>query len=65
VRGESNWTERECAVMLTDNGGQWRCSGGNRRGGGVSGGESRRGERVGGGEGGGARAWAWTRNQAE
>jgi hypothetical protein len=52
VRGESIWTERESAVVLTDNGGWQRCSGGNQRGGGVSGGESRRGGRLGGGEGG-------------
>jgi hypothetical protein len=40
VRGESIWTERERAVVLTDNGG-WRwCSGGNQRGG-VPGGGSR------------------------
>jgi hypothetical protein len=43
--------ERECAVVLTDNGGRRRCSGGNERGG-VSSGRSRRGGRVGGGEGG-------------
>jgi hypothetical protein len=40
VRGESIWTERARAVMLTSNGGRRRCSGGNQRGGGVSGGGS-------------------------
>jgi hypothetical protein len=40
VRGEPIWMERERAVMLTDDGGRWRCSGGNQRGGGVSGGGS-------------------------
>jgi hypothetical protein len=29
VRGESIWMEREHAVVLTDNGGRRRCSGGN------------------------------------
>jgi hypothetical protein len=53
VRGESIWTERECTVVLTDNGGWQRCSGRNQRGGGVSDGGSRQGGRVGGGEGGG------------
>jgi hypothetical protein len=38
--------------VLTDNGRRRRCSGGNQRGGGVSGGGSWRGGRVGGGEGG-------------
>jgi hypothetical protein len=54
VRGESIWMERESArvVMLTDNGGRRWCSGGNQRGGGVSGGGSRLGRHVGGGEGG-------------
>jgi hypothetical protein len=53
VRGESIWTEREHAVVLTDNGRRRRCSGGNQRGqGGVSGGGSRRGGHIGGGEGG-------------
>jgi hypothetical protein len=52
VRGESIWMERECAVVLTDNGGRRWCSGGNQGGGGVSGGGRRRGGRVGGGEGG-------------
>jgi hypothetical protein len=52
VRGEPIWTERERAVMLTDDGGWRRCLGGNQRGGGVSDGGSRRGEHVGGGEGG-------------
>jgi hypothetical protein len=54
VRGESIWMERESArvVMLTDNGGRRWCSGGNQRGGGVSGGRSRLGRHVGGGEGG-------------
>jgi hypothetical protein len=47
VRGESIWMERERAVMLTNNGGWWRCSGWNQRGG-VSDGGSRRGGRVGG-----------------
>jgi hypothetical protein len=41
VSGESICTEREHAVVLTDNGRRRWCSGGNRRGGGVSGGESR------------------------
>jgi hypothetical protein len=52
VRGEFIWTERERAVVLTDNGIRQRCSGGNKRGGGVSREGSRRGGRVGGGEGG-------------
>jgi hypothetical protein len=39
VRGESIWMEREHAVMLTDNGGRRRCSGGNQREG-VTGGGS-------------------------
>jgi hypothetical protein len=40
VRGESIWTERERVIVLTDND-RWRwCSGGNQRGGGVSGGRS-------------------------
>jgi hypothetical protein len=52
MRGESIWVERECAVMLTDNGGPQRCSGRNLRGGEVSGGGSRRGGCVDGGEGG-------------
>jgi hypothetical protein len=51
VRGESIWTERERAVVLTNNGRQCRCSGGNQRGGGISDGGSWRGGRVGGGEG--------------
>jgi hypothetical protein len=29
VRGESNWMKREHAVVLTDNGRWWRCSGEN------------------------------------
>jgi hypothetical protein len=29
VRGEPIWTERERAVMLTDDGGRWRCLGRN------------------------------------
>jgi hypothetical protein len=29
VRGEPIWTERERAVVLTDDGGRWRCLGGN------------------------------------
>jgi hypothetical protein len=41
VRGESICTKRECAVVLTDNSGWRQCSGGNQRGGGVSGGGSR------------------------
>jgi hypothetical protein len=32
VRGESIWTEREHAVILSDNGGRRWCSGGNQRG---------------------------------
>jgi hypothetical protein len=49
VRGEYIWMEREHLVVLS---GRRRCSGGNRRGGGVSGGKSHRGGHVGGGEGG-------------
>jgi hypothetical protein len=41
VRGEPIWTERERAVVLTDDGGGRWCSSGNPRGGGVSGGGSR------------------------
>jgi hypothetical protein len=32
VTGESIWTEREHAVVLTDNGRRRRCSSGNQRG---------------------------------
>jgi hypothetical protein len=41
VRGESIWTERKSALVLTDKGGQPRCSGGNQRGGGISSGGNR------------------------
>jgi hypothetical protein len=50
-RGEPIWMERESEVVLTDDGGHRRCSGGNQRRG-VSGGGSPRGGCVGGGEGG-------------
>jgi hypothetical protein len=52
VRGEPIWTERGRVVVLIDDGGRRWCSGGNQRGGGVSGGGSQRGGHVGGGEGG-------------
>jgi hypothetical protein len=57
VRGEPIWTERERVVVLTDDGGWRRCTGGNQRGGGVSGGRSRRGGRVGIGERGELKLW--------
>jgi hypothetical protein len=41
VKGESIWMEREHADVLTDDCGRRRCSSGNQRGGGVSGGGSR------------------------
>jgi hypothetical protein len=44
--------KRESVAVLTNDGRQWRCSGGNQRGGGVSGGGSQQGGRVGSGEGG-------------
>jgi hypothetical protein len=40
VRGESIWTERERAVVLTNKGGWRRCMGGNQIGGGISGGRT-------------------------
>jgi hypothetical protein len=50
VRGGSIWMERERAIVLTDNGGRRQCSGGNQRGGGVSGGGRQRAGCVGGEE---------------
>jgi hypothetical protein len=52
VRGGPIWMERECTVVLIDDGRRWPCSGRNQRGGGVSGGGSRRGRHISGGDGG-------------